>query len=714
MPAAPAGASADLPPPVAAVRPHRREHHGDVVEDPYEWMRDTGSGEFLDYLSAENAYAEACTAALGGLRGRIFDEIRSRVLETDASVPVADGPWWYYTRTIEGLSYPLYVRAPIVDRAERPDVATPISGEQVLLDGNTLAAGSEFFALGALTVSEDHGTLGYAVDLTGEERFDLAVVDLATGTIRDEALTGVGYGVEFDAAAEFVFYTRLDQTWRPHQLWRHRIGSDPTQDVLVHQENDERFALELGSSRDRRWLILTLASRTTSEVWLLPTDHPDRELRCVTPRREGVEYDVEPSAAGLLIVHNADHSDADLAWAPLGATGHEQWRPLLDSGRGERFLAVDSFDRWAVLSLRSNGMTALRVLPVRADPAILGPESFGPAWDLRFDAAVHTVGLGDNPEAAQRTVQVVLESYTIPRTILEVDLVNGEQTVLKRQQVLGGFDSSQYQEHRLWARAADGTAVPVSVVARAGIVTDATAPGLLTAYGSYEVSSDPYFSIARLCLLDRGVVFAVAHVRGGGEMGRQWYDDGKLLAKPNTFSDTVAARDALVAAGWMAPDRIALEGGSAGGLLVGAVVNLAPEKFAVAHAAVPFVDALTTTLIPEMPLTVGEWDEWGNPLTDPQVYAVMKSYSPYENIVARDYPAILATASLHDTRVSCTEPAKWVARLRATVTNDTTTRPILLRTEMAAGHMGRSGRYAAWEQIAWEWAFILDRLGITT
>ncbi len=455
--------------------------------------------------------------------------------------------------------------------------------------------------------------------------------------------------------------------------------------------------------------MLGLGSKTSSEVWLLRSDDPEGDWRVVAPRRDGVEYDVEPADDRLLVVHNTDTPDADLAWAPLEATSHEQWVPLLASGEGERFVGVDAFDRASVLSLRTGGLTALRVLP-RDVASVSG---HGTPWDVAVDQPVHSIGLGDNPEPDQPAVQVVVESWTTPRTVLDVDLATGARTELRRQPVLGGFDAADYEESSEWVEAADGARVPVSVVRRREVRPDGGNPGLLTAYGAYEISSDPYFSVARLGLLDRGVVFAVAHVRGGGEMGRRWYDDGKLLAKPNTFSDTVAVADHLVASGWVAPDRLGLEGGSAGGLLVGAVLNLAPARFRVAHAAVPFVDALTTILQPELPLTVGEWEEWGNPLEDPEVYAAMRAYTPYENVRAEAYPAVLATSSLHDTRVYVTEPAKWVARLRERVTSDPETHPVLLRTEMSAGHGGRSGRYAAWEQVAWEWAFVLDRLGAT-
>jgi oligopeptidase B len=697
-------------PPVPPRRTHVREHHGDVFEDPFAWMRDLEDPALIAHLEAENAHAQAHTEHLADLRGRIFEEIRSRVKESDLSVPVASGPWWYYSRTVEGQQYASQVRSPLVDPAERPDpedAARP--GEQVVVDGNVEAGDSEFFSLGALTVSADHRLVAFAVDTEGDERFDLTVRDIETGEVLDTSVTGIGYGVELSLDGTFVFYTRLDEAWRPHQLWRHRVGGDPAQDVLVHQEDDERFWMGVASSRDERWLMLGLGSKTTSEVHLLDSREPEGAWRVVAPRREGVEYDVEPAGDRLLIVHNTDTPDADLSWAPIDATSHEQWVPWLRSADGERFVSVDAFDTASVLSLRTGGLTALRVLPRDGS----SPSGHAAAWDVAVDAPVHSIGLGDNPEPGQGAVQVVVESWTTPRTVLDVDLTTGERTVLKRQPVLGDFDPGNYAERREWATASDGTLVPISVVHRVGVEPDGTNPGLVSAYGAYEISSDPYFSVARLSLLDRGVVYAVAHVRGGGEMGRRWYDDGKLLAKTNSFTDTLACVDHLVTSGWFAADRVGLEGGSAGGLLVGAVLNLAPDRFRVAHAAVPFVDALTTMLQPDLPLTVGEWEEWGNPLADPQVYAAMRAYAPYENLRAEQYPAVLATSSLHDTRVYVTEPAKWVARMREVVTNDLAARPVLLRTELSAGHGGRSGRYSAWEQIAWEWAFVLDQLSAT-
>ena len=700
-----------LVPPVARRVEHVREHHGDRFVDDYEWLRDKDDPEVVAYLEAENAYADAVTAGLEPLRRKLFGEIKARVQETDVSVPAASGPWWYYSRTLEGGEYAVHARAPLTDRTVRPDLdaAEPIAGEQVLLDGNALGAGHDFFSVGALAVSADHARVAYGIDLVGDERFDVTVRDIASGELLDDAITGVGYGVEFSLDGQWLFYTRVDEAWRPHEVWRHRVGGPVGDDVLVHREVDERFWLGLGASRDDRWLLLGLGSRTTSEIRILSAADPEGEFRVVAPRQEGVEYDVEPAADRLLVVHNRDSQDFDLAWAPLDATSNDQWQPIARAASGERYLGADAFDDFAVLSLRSEGLTALRILP--RDPT--SPTGYGAPQQVSFAEELYSVGLGDNPETDTTTIQIGYESFVTPKSVYDIDVLTGQRTLLKQQPVRGGYDPSAFVQRRVWATAADGARIPISVVAPADAAPDGTHPCLLTAYGAYEISSDPYFSVARLSLLERGVVYAVAHVRGGGEMGRSWYEQGRYALKANTFTDFVTCADRVVELGWSAPDRLAAEGGSAGGLLMGAILNLAPNRFRVVHASVPFVDALTTILRPDLPLTVGEWDEWGNPLSDPAIYAAMKSYSPYENVAARPYPAILATTSLNDTRVFFTEPAKWVARLRSTVTSDPATRPILLRTEISAGHGGRSGRYAAWEQIAWEWAFVLDQLEAT-
>ena len=698
-------------PPLATSRPSVREHHGHRVEDPFEWLRDKEDPAVIEHLEAENRYAEARTEHLAPLRQSIYDEIKSRTQETDASVAAGSGPWWYYTRMVEGGAYGIFARAPRDPGVPRPDLSSgePVDGEEVLLDADALGGQHEYFSLGAFAVSADHRTLAYSIDITGDERFDVTIVDLASGTVRDDSIRGVGYGAELTTDGSTVYITRVDDAWRPHEVWRYAVGGGADGGELVYREDDERFWLGIDSTRDDRFIQIGLGSKTTSEHWLIDATDPTAEPRCVTPRRPGVEYDIEVAGDRILIVHNADHINGDLAWMPLAGSSAADWQPLLNSEPGERFLGVDAFDTVAVLSLRQQGLTALRVL--HADSQV--DAGWRPGESLTFDEELYSVGLGSNLESDTTSVLVSYESYLTPKSVLEVDLLTGAREVVRRQPVLGDYDPADFVQHRLWATASDGTPVPVSVVTRAGAEPDGSHPGFLTGYGSYEHSHDPYFSIARLSLLERGVVYAVAHVRGGGEMGREWYDNGKLLHKRNTFTDFVAAGRHLVAEGWVAPDRLAAEGGSAGGLLMGAVANLAPDLFRVIHAAVPFVDPLTTILDPSLPLTVMEWEEWGNPLEDPEVYEYMRSYAPYENIEARPYPAILATTSLNDTRVYFVEPAKWVARLRETVTSDAASRPILLRTEMVAGHGGRSGRYASWEQTAWEWAFVLDQLGAT-
>ena len=697
--------------PVARRVPTERVHHGDVFVDDYEWLRDKESPQTLAHLEAENAWTEARTAHLAPLREQLFEEVRTRTQETDLSVPVRVGGWWYYGRTTEGAQYGTSCRCPVGDASDwlppalSPD--EPVPGEEVLLDLNALAEGHDFFALGASSVSPDGRLLAFSTDTAGDERFLLQVKDLTTGELLPDQVPGTSYGATWDLTNSHLFYTTVDEAWRPDKVWRHRLGTDPSEDVLVHAESDERFWVSVGRTRSDRYLVLGIGSKVTSEYLLLEADDPTGEFRVVAPRRQGVEYGVEHAVIGgedvLLVMHNDGAENFELATAPVDATSHEQWRPMIAHDREVRLEDVDAFAGHLVVSQRAEGLTQLRLLRLGAD---------GVSSDevLAMEHAVHTVGLGGNPEFAQPTVRFGYTTLATPASVHQLDLRTGERTLLKETPVLGGFDPSAYEQVREWATAPDGTQVPISLVVPRGCPRDGSAPFLLYGYGSYEASLDPWFSIARLSLLDRGMGFAVAHVRGGGELGRHWYDDGKLLRKRNTFTDFVACAEHLAAAGWTSADRLVAEGASAGGLLVGAVANLAPQAFAGIVADVPFVDALTTILDPSLPLTVIEWEEWGNPLADPEVYAYMRSYSPYENVEAKRYPPILATTSLNDTRVLYVEPAKWVARLRATAVDPD---GVLLKTEMAAGHGGVSGRYNAWRDRAFTAAWILDRVGLT-
>ncbi|HEU5143842.1 MAG TPA: S9 family peptidase [Dermatophilaceae bacterium] len=693
-------------PPTARRSPVVREHHGDRFEDPYAWMADRESPEFLELLEAENDYAAARTEHLAPLADTIYEEFRARVQETDLSVPVRHDRWWYYSRTIEGQQYAVDARVLVAAHPERPalDGDAPPAGEEVLLDQNAEGEGHDFFAVGASEVSPAGDLLAYAVDLAGDERYDVRVRRIATGDTIDEAVLQTGGSLAWSLDGRHLFYTRVDEAWRPHQVWRHELGTPQEADVLVHDEADERFFVGVGASRDDRLVIIAIGSKTTSEFRLIDAADPFGTPRVVAPRRPGVEYDIEPVGDQLLVAHNANRPNFELAVAPVDATSHEQWQPLDVTAEDEYVTGIDGFDGFIVIGLRREGQTTVRII-ARDTQRSTG---LGESHDLAFDEPIHTVHVGANPEAATPTLQVVYESLVTPKTVYDYDVAARTFTQLK-QQVVRGHDPVGYVQRREWATAPDGTRIPISVVHRRDVRADGTAPGLLHGYGAYGISSDPWFSVLRLSLLERGWVFAIAHVRGGSEMGRPWYDAGKLSDKPNSFTDFIACADHLREARVVAPDRLAAEGGSAGGLLMAAVANEAPERFAFVHASVPFVDALTTILDPSMPLTVVEWEEWGNPLEDPAAYGLMKSYSPYENVRAQRYPSLLVTTSLHDTRVFVTEPAKWVAALRYAVRDLPTAAPILFRTEMAGGHGGQSGRYRTWRQWAWEAAVLIDQ-----
>ena len=697
-------------PPVAKRIPHERTHHGDTVVDEYAWLVDKADPDTVAYLTAENAYTEAATAHLAGLRDTVFQEIRARTQETDLTVPVRRGGYWYYARTVAGQQYVIYCRRPVLPGEVTPpraDDGTPPQGEQVLLDGNELARGHDFFALGTVDVSVDGTWLAYSTDFAGDERFTLRIRNLATGEELPDTIDATFYGTAWSADASVLFYLTVDDAWRPNRVWRHVVGTPTTEDTVVVREDDERFFVSVALTRSNRYVLVETDSKLTSEVRYIPAADPLAQPVLIAARRQGVEYSVEHCTAlavpgrdepldAFLVLHNDGAEDFALGYTPVADPG--PWTPLVPHQPGTRLLAVEAFTGHLVLALRHAGLTGLRVLPMGG----------AAAYDIAFPEPVYTVGVGDNPEYDSATVRLHYTSLVTPDSVYDCDLATGELRLLRRKPVLGGYDPADYEQHREWAVAADGTRVPISLVCRRGTPRDGSAPCLLYGYGAYEASMDPWFSVPRLSLVDRGVVFAVAHVRGGGELGRAWYDDGKMLAKRNTFTDFVACAAHLVEQRWTGARRLVARGGSAGGLLMGAVTNLAPAAFGGVVAQVPFVDALNTILDPTLPLTVTEWEEWGNPLADPQVYAYMKSYSPYENVTAGRYPPILAVTSLNDTRVLYHEPAKWVARLRA-VSPDT---PVLLKTEMDAGHGGRSGRYDAWYEEAFITAWILDRFDL--
>ncbi len=712
-PAQPAG-TPPVPPQAARIATPRT-HHGHTFDDPYEWMREKEDPAVIAHLQAENAHTEAVTAHLAPLRERIFEEIKARTLETDMSVPVRKHGYWYFTRSIEGQQYGVRCRVPIASEDDwTPPQVEPgatLPGEQVLFDANIEAEGHEFFALGSFDVSRDGRRILFGIDVTGDERYLLRVRDLERGEDLPDEIANTAAGADFSPDGASILYTTLDDAWRPDTLWRHVIGTDADADVRVFHEPDERFWLGAGFTRSERYLVISVGSSTTSEVHLLDADALEGEPRVVWPRAEGVEYGIDHAVIdgrdALLVLHNDHALDFELvavdAAAPQGAR-----RVIIPHTPGVRLLDVDAFRDWGVAEYRREGLTRL---------AILDYES-GALSEIDFAEPLFTVGAAGNPEWAQPLIRLGYGSFVSPSTVFDYDVAAGQLLRRKQQTVLGGYDPADYAQARVWVPAGDGTRVPVSLVWKRSFgepgsperVPGGTGPRPLHlyGYGSYEHSIDPGFSIARLSGLDRGVVFAVAHVRGGGEMGRRWYEDGKLRFKRNTFTDFVDVARYLIDAGYTSPDRLVAEGGSAGGLLMGAVANLAPELFAGVLAEVPFVDALTTILDPSLPLTVIEWEEWGDPLHDPEVYDYMRSYTPYENVRTDvTYPRILAETSLNDTRVSYVEPAKWVARLREVGAD------ALLKCEMVAGHGGVSGRYNAWKERAFELAWLFDVLGLT-
>ena len=679
-----------------------REHHGDVFVDPYEWLRDKSSPDVIDHLNAENGYTETLTEHLAPLRQTIFDEIKSRTKETDLSVPTRRGSWWYYGRSFEGKQYAAQCRCPVDDPDDwsppQLDEHTEIPGEQTLLDENEEAEGHTFFSLGAASVSLDGNVLAYSVDTVGDERYTLRFKDLRTGERYPDEIAGIGSGVTWAADSETVYYTTVDDAWRPDTVWRYRLGSDAPAENVYH-EPDERFWLAVGRTRSDAYILIAAGSAITSEVRYGDAADPGAQFAVVLPRREGIEYSLEHAVVGgeqkFLIAHNDGAVNFTLVESPVEDPSAQ--RTLIEHRDDVRIEGVDAFANHLVVSYRREALPRIQVWPINPDG------NYGQPEEISFDSPLMSAGLGANPNWDSPMMRIGATSFLTPVRIFDLELATGRRTLLREQPVLGDYRREDYVERRDWAVASDGVKVPLSIIHRADL--QLPAPAVVYGYGAYELCEDPRFSIARLSLLDRGMVFAIAHVRGGGELGRLWYENGKMLKKKNTFTDFVSSARHLVDSGVTRTRNLVAMGGSAGGLLMGAVANAAPDLFAGILAQVPFVDPLTTILDPALPLTVTEWDEWGNPLEDEDVYFYMKSYSPYENIQAKEYPAILAMTSLHDTRVYYVEPAKWVAALRDTKTGAS---PVLLKTEMSAGHGGISGRYERWKEVAFQYAWVLD------
>jgi oligopeptidase B len=664
--------------------------------DPYRWLQQRDAAEVLEHLKAENAYLEAQLADQAALRETLFREIKGRIRETDLSLPVPWGPWLYYQRTTAGDEYPRHYRCP---RPADSSLTVDENAEQLLLDPNALA-GDGYLSLGAFTISPDHRLLGYSLDTSGDEVYRLFVKELDSGLLRELPFDDCDGQMTWANDNRTLFFVTLDDTHRPHRLYRHTLGN--TGADLVFEEADGRFFLSCHRTSSERQLVLSLGSKTTSEAWVLDADTPAGEFRCLAPRQEDHEYDVDH---GLLdgqwtwfVRSNQAGINFALYVAGEAQPNREHWRELV--GHSEtRMLEGVSLNRDAfVLSLREGGLPIIEVHPQGGAP-----------YPVQLPDAAYSLYVQDSLEFHSEVIRLRYEALGRPAQVRQLELASGEQTVLKQTPVEGPFDADAYESRRLWASAADGTRVPISLVARKDVLAaGAPAPLYLYGYGAYGESLDPWFSHARLSLLERGFVFAIAHVRGGGELGEAWYRAGKLEHKANTFGDFIACAEQLIADGLTTPAQLAISGGSAGGLLIGAVLNLRPELFAAAIAEVPFVDVLNTMLSPDLPLTVTEYDEWGDP-NDPEVFERIKGYAPYENVRAHGYPAILAVAGYNDSRVQYWEAAKWVARLRELKTDGNL---LLLKTDLGAGHGGMSGRYQALKDVALEYAFLFKVLGV--
>ena len=685
---APAPMKLPAAPPVARVEPRVHSVHGEARVDDYYWLRDRGDPDVIAYIEAENSYTRDVMHHTEALQDQLYQEMKGRIKETDLSVPERVDQYFYYTRTEAGRQYPILCRRQ----------GSVESTEEILLDQNLLAAGHTYFKIGVSEISPDHRLLAYSVDTSGAEEFTLYIKDLETGRLLPESMGSTSLGVAWANDSRTLFYTVLDHARRPCRLYRHTVGSSPSMDALVYFEQDESFFLDVSRTRSRRYLLLDIASHSTSEVRFLDAGRPEARFEVVQPREPGIEYSVTHHEDHFFITTNDGAPNFRLVRAPVASPSKAHWSPVLPYRPGVKLDTAEAFRSHLAVYEREAGLRQIRILDLTSGAEHLIP----------FPEPVYTVRAHENPEFHTTLLRFTYTSLVTPSSVVEYDMAAHTWTVRKQSEVCGGYDPSLYHSERVFATAPDGERVPISLVYRAPLRLDGGRPLMLNGYGAYGLSYDPVFSSNTLSLLDRGFVVAIAHVRGGEEMGRSWYDGGKLLNKRSTFTDFIACAEHLLAAGYTAPHQLAINGGSAGGLLMGAVANLRPDLFRVVLAEVPFVDVVNTMLDASLPLTVIEYDEWGNP-NDSTAYAYIKSYSPYDNIEAKEYPHMLVTAGLNDPRVAYWEPAKWTARLRVTKTDNNR---LLLRTNMGAGHAGASGRFDFLREIAFKYAFMLDVLGL--
>ncbi len=683
--------SMDVQPPKAEKIAKNLEMHGDVRLDEYYWLNDRENQKVIDYLEAENEYYEAMTAHTDSLKKDLFEEMKARIKEDDESVPYKLNGYYYITRFEKGMDYPIYTRKKGSLDAE----------EEILFDVNEMAKGHSYFNLQGINVSPNNKLVSYGVDTVSRRKYTLYIKNLETGEVYNESIPLTTGSATWANDNKTLFYTRKDeQTLRSNQIYRHTLGEPSENDQLIYTEEDDTFGTYVYKTKSKKYIVIGSYSTLTSEFRILDANTPQGKFKIFQPRERGLEYNISHYGDYFYVVTNKDAAkNFKLMKTPVTATAKENWKDVLPHREEVLLEDVEIFKNFLVVSERSNGLNKIRIMK----------------WDdsedyyLPFDNETYTAYTTQNPEFDTDVLRYGYNSLTTPASVIDFNMETREKEVKKEMEVLGGtFQKENYESKRVWATADDGTKIPISMVYRKGIQQNGNNPLLLYGYGSYGSTIDPYFSTSRLSLLDRGFIFAIAHIRGGEYLGRQWYEDGKLLKKKNTFTDFVDASEYLIAQGYTSEDHLYAMGGSAGGLLMGAVVNLAPQLYNGVIASVPFVDVVTTMLDDSIPLTTGEYDEWGNP-NDPEYYNYMKSYSPYDNISEKEYPNMLVTTGLHDSQVQYWEPAKWVAKLREKKKGDN---KLLLHTNMDAGHGGASGRFEALKEVAMDYAFLLDLEGI--
>jgi oligopeptidase B len=675
-----------LTPPKAAIIPKKLEKHGDIRTDNYYWLNDRKNQKVIDYLNQENDYYQKMTAHTKDFQKSLFEEMKARIKEDDQSVPYFDNGYWYITKTEKDKDYPIYAR-------KKGTLSAP---EEILFDCNEMAKGKSYFQLSGLSISEDNSMATFAVDEKGRRIYTIGIKNLKTGKILKDKISNASGSSVWANDNKTIFYSKQDKvTLRTDKIFKHIIGTDSKTDELVFFEKDETFNVGINKSKSKKYLIIQSGSTLTSEYQILLADNPAGKFKVFQKRTRGLEYSIEHFEDYFFVLTNMDKAtNFKLMKTPENATAKTNWKDLVAHRTDVLLEDIDVFKNYLVLTERTNGLTKIRIMP-----------NNGTDYYLPFESETYTAYTSVNVDFDTEVLRYGYQSMTTPNSTIDFNMKTKTKTVLKEQEVLGGkFDKKNYEEKRVWATATDGTKIPISMVYKKGIELNGKNPVLQYAYGSYGYSMDATFSSTRLSLLDRGFIFAIAHIRGGEDLGRQWYEDGKLLKKKNTFTDFVDCSKYLIAEKYTSAKHLYAEGGSAGGLLMGVVINIAPELYNGVIAQVPFVDVVTTMLDDTIPLTTGEYDEWGNP-NDKKYYNYMKSYSPYDNITAKAYPNMYVSTGLHDSQVQYWEPAKWVAKLRATKTDSNV---LYLNTNMDAGHGGASGRFESLKELAKEFAFLFD------